>query len=177
MKYALILLSIISLAACNRVNTETKKDTPVFDAEKEQSAIMKVAEKETDAFYARDYEGWKSTRAQQAYDFQGWNNNDGTSDIENGWKQVDGVIKDYIEKNIAPIEAKPEVQRKNIHCKFYGNEFAYLTWDEYVREDSSAAFHRSKSLRLMEKQNGEWKIVAVAAFFDYKNNFSKDSIQ
>ncbi len=119
----------------------------------------------------------ESTRAQQAYDFQGWNNADGTFEVENGWQDVNTGIKNYIENNSIPIQTKPEILRKNIMCKFYADTCAYLTWDEYTREDSSKVFFKSKDLRLMEKQNGEWKIVTVASFWDYKNKISKESIQ
>ena len=36
-------------------------------------------------------------------------------------------------------------------------------------------YTHSKDLRIMEKQNGEWKIVTVAALWDYKNIIPKIS--
>jgi hypothetical protein len=71
-----IIASAIIMLACNST-ASTSKDNSKFDADKEQQNIMAVVEKETTGFFARDYDAWKSIRAQQAYDFQGWNNADG----------------------------------------------------------------------------------------------------
>ena len=171
-----IIASAIIIIACNSA-ASTSNNKSEFNADKEQQNIMAVVEKETASFFARDYEGWKGTRAQQAYDFQGWNNADGTFEVENGWQDVNADIKKYIQNDSIPIQAKPEILRKNIMCKFYADTCAYLTWDEYTREDSSKVFFKSKDLRLMEKQNGEWKIVTVASFWDYKNKFLRENIQ
>lgn len=171
-----IIASAIIMLACNST-ASTSNNKSEFNADKEQQNIMAVIEKETTSFFARDYEGWKGTRAQQAYDFQGWNNADGTFEVENGWQDVNADIKKYIQNDSIPIQAKPEILRKNIMCKFYADTCAYLTWDEYTREDSSKVFFKSKDLRLMEKQNGEWKIVTVASFWDYKNKFLRENIQ
>ncbi len=180
MKLLIITLLVIAVhTACNNASTSlyAKEDNLHMDTANEQQAIMSVIEKETTSFFARDYEGWQSTRARKEYDFQGWNNADGTFDVANGWQYINAGIKDYIDKNSIPIATKPEVVRRNMQWKFYGNSCAYLTWDEYVREDTSQAFYKSKALRLLEKQDGGWKIVSVASFWDYKNKITRKLIQ
>ncbi len=174
----ILMMAVISAACTNASSTlNAKENTRQFDAAKEQQAILAVIEQETTSFFNRDYEGWKGTRAQKSYDFQGWNNADGTFDVENGWQQVNTGIRDYIEQNRIPITTKPEVLRRNMQCKFYGDSCAFLTWDEYTREDTSNVFYKSKDLRVMEKQSNDWKIVSVASFWDYKHKIQRESIR
>ncbi|HMR83790.1 MAG TPA: hypothetical protein PKE30_11690 [Niabella sp.] len=167
MKQLITITAAICFAACGQQPENAQTTNGVFDEKKEQDAIMKVIEGETSSFYKRDYESWKKHYAQTAYAFQAWNNHDGTVDAKTGWPAVDSGIGNYIKANpVAPGgSSHPEVLRKNIITKFYADTVAYLLWDQYNSVKDSAMF--SKEVRLMEKQNGEWKIVNVSAFWDY----------
>ncbi|HRP54673.1 hypothetical protein [Agriterribacter sp.] len=67
--------------------------------------------------------------------------------------------------------------RKNIITKFYADTVAYLLWDQYNSDQPGEQFQFSKEVRLMEKQNGAWKIVNVSGFWDYKNFVSAESLK
>jgi hypothetical protein len=61
--------------------------------------------------------------------------------------------------------------------KFYNSEVAFLIWDQYNSDQSSKMYNHSKETRLMEKQNGTWKIANMTALWDYKNVISADSLK
>jgi hypothetical protein len=163
---ALVLSAILICSACNNAS-KSGETTRENDLEKEKAAIRKVIEKETESFFGRDYEAWKSNYAQTDYAFQAWSNNDGTFDSNVGWDDINQQIGKYISDN--PLKSHPTVERKNMKFKFYDDDVAYLTWDQFNSDKDSKNFHHSKEVRLMEKINGEWKIVCVSAFWDYKN--------
>lgn len=166
---ALILIGIFLCISC----TDEKKEKEAMDAtnaanmEKEKKAIYATIENETKSFFDRDYESWKSNYAQTDYAFQAWSNRDGTFDSNVGWDDINNQIGKYITDN--PEKSHPKVERKNIKYKFYGDDVAYLTWDQFNSDRGEKNFHHSKEVRLMEKVNGQWKIVCVSAFWDYKN--------
>ena len=130
---------------------------------------MATIQKETDCFYARDYNGWKDTYIQEKYTHQGWSNRDGTFDIKVGWDKVNSSIEKYIKENILPSKEKRRVERQDIQFTFYGDNVCYLTWEQYQIYRTEKDFHRSHEMRIMEKRNGQWKIASQAAFWDYKN--------
>ena len=145
----------------------------------ELAAILKVIEAETNCFFSRDYACWKQHWVQEAHAFQAWNNSDGTFDARTGWAAVDKEIGDYIQNNpVGPEKSShPKVIRKNIITKFYGQDVAYLNWDQYNSDPGDGKFRHSKESRIMEKHEGKWKIAHVSAFWDYKNRFTEEQIE
>jgi len=156
---------IFSLFSCGGSNKE-----PTGDAlQKEKDAILATIEKETESFFSRDYATWKSTFVQEDYAFQAWSNRDGTFDASVGWEGIDKTVGSYITENPVPDSAQRKVERKNIMYKFFGANVAFLTFDQFNSDPGIRGFLHSKETRLMEKVNGNWKIVAVSAFWDYVN--------
>ncbi len=158
---------------------KTQAQSSVFNEAVETEKIMKVIEAETRSFYKRDYESWKNFYIHASYAFQAWNNGDGTVDAKTGWAAVDSGIGNYIKTYpVAPDgSSHPVVLRKNMITKFYSDTVAYLLWDQYNSDQAAQLFQYSKEMRLMEKQNGEWKIVNVSAFWDYKNYVPADKLK
>lgn len=166
-----LFLLLTSILLCSSCSNKAGQDGSTSNAalEKEKKAIHQVIENETQSFFARDYKAWKSNYAQTDYAFQAWSNDDGTFDSNVGWEDVNEQIGKYIAENPEPVSSHPKVERKNMNYKFYGNDVAYLTWDQFNSDRQEKNFHHSKEVRLLEKINGDWKIVCVAAFWDYKN--------
>lgn len=149
-----------------------------IDETKELAAILKVIETETDCFYSRNYECWKETWVPEAHAFQAWSNPNGTFDARSGWETVDKEISNYIKANPIPsIGRKRKVIRKNMVVKFYGDNVAYLTYDQYNEKRSGEKFTYSKDVRIMEKHAGVWKIANVSSFWDYKDSFAEEEIE
>lgn len=174
----LLLFTGFLFQSCNNITAEQASGT-TFDEAKEMEKIMKVIEGETSSFYKRDYESWKNFYIHADYAFQAWNNGDGTIDAKTGWAAVDSGIGNYIKTHSVGTgsSSHPAVLRKNMITKFYADTVAYLLWDQYNSDQTAQEFQFSKEVRLMEKQNGEWKIVNVSAFWDYKNFVSAESLK
>lgn len=172
---ALWLLPLLLLHGCQSTTAETPDEKTL---QEEKDAILAIIEKETASFFARDYNAWKSTYAQTDYAFQAWSNRDGTFDASVGWNGIDNTVGKYINDNPEPQSSShPVVERKNIKYKFYGPDACYLTWDQFNSNKEGDNFHHSKEVRLMEKENGAWKIVCVAAFWDYVNPIAASKLK
>ncbi|MFV0605368.1 MAG: hypothetical protein ACK5NK_05945 [Niabella sp.] len=172
-KLLIVVLLMPLFFSCGSGNKELSGEA----LQKEKDAILAVIEKETSSFFARDYDSWKSTFIHENYAFQAWSNQDGTFDASVGWDGIDKSIGTYINDNPVPDSAQRRVERKNIVYKFYGSNVAFLTWDQFNSDRGVNMFLHSKETRLMEKINGEWKIVEVSAFWDYKNPISGDRLK
>jgi DNA-directed RNA polymerase subunit N (RpoN/RPB10) len=176
MKLPIKFLAFIPLAcfSCTKV-AQTN-----FDENAEKANIMKVIEAETDCFFKRDYDCWQDQFTHTDYSYQAWSNADGTFDASVGWNTIEKNLGKYIKENPQEKEeagsSHPKVLRKNIKVKFYGNEAAHLTWDQYNSDRTNSYFLQSKEVRLMEKINGKWKIVNVSAFWNYKNKIAENAI-
>lgn len=164
-------------AACENKNTPAPASA--FDEKKEQEAIMATIRQETECFYKGDYDCWKQAYAQTDYSFQAWNNPDSTVDAKTGWKAVDEKIGKYIRENPAPAGGSnyPKVERRNMIVKFYCDKIAWMSWDQYNFSNKRQVWQYSKETRVMEKMGGQWKIVSVAAFWDYKNEIAADGLK
>ncbi|WP_025763798.1 hypothetical protein [Dyadobacter tibetensis] len=169
---SIFFVSILLLLACGP--KDPNKNEEVMEQEKQ--AIREVIANETAAFFARDYDAWKSNFAQTEYAFQAWSNDDGTFDSNVGWEDINKHIGKYIEENPEPVSSHPIVERKNMIFKFFGKDVAYLTWDQFNSDQAEKNFHHSKEVRLMEKIDGRWKIVCVSAFWDYKNEIPAEKL-
>ncbi len=150
-----------------------------FDEAAEKAAIMKTIEEETACYFKRDYDCWKETYAQTEYAFQAWNNPDSTFEAKVGWKEIDEKSGQYIKTSPKPEGGSvyPKVERRNMVVKFFGENVAYLIWDQYNFDAKSNKYYHSKDTRIMEKIDGKWRIVNVSAFWDFKNLVSVDSLR
>ncbi len=172
--YLLPLFCCLCLTSCQDTKTSAGElsVTASFDEDAELAAIMEVIEDETACFFARDYDCWKEHWINEDYAFQAWNNTDGTYDAKVGWSEVDRRIGNYIKENPVTLGGTlghPKVERLNLRTRFYGDKVAHLTWEQYNSDDEEKTYQISQELRLMEKVDGDWKIVTVAAFWDYIN--------
>lgn len=173
--YLTTAILLFSFTACQQANTETNTAMAVpsdFDEDAELAAIMKVIENETACFFARDYDCWKENWVEEDYAFQAWSNSDGTYDAKVGWSEVDRRIGNYIKEN--PLRGEGSIQsfkaeRLNLRTKFYGDQVAHLTWEQNNTGENGTTYQISQEVRLMEKVDGQWKIVNVSAFWDYKH--------
>lgn len=175
MKTTALLLPILATVAFSCAESDAKKNS-AFDEEAELKQVMQTINQESDCFFKRDYNCWKDTYMQADYAFQAWSNPDGTFDAKQGWKEVDEKTGRYIKENKVLGTEHPHLERKNLIHKFYGDDAVFLVWDQYNATPNGKKYYHSKEARVMEKQNGKWKIVNVSAFWDYKNLVASDSL-
>jgi len=180
MKNLLTLIAttgIFLFNSCQQTNSK-QIDSMVmneFDEVKEKDAIMSVIEQETKCMFERNYECWKVCWADEDNAFQAWNGSDGTYYAAVGWDEINKGAKEYIDEIIKntpdgeSVISHPIVKREQIQFKFYNENLAFLTWKQYNSNRTNEYFMESRDTRLMQKKDGQWKIVNVSAYWDYKN--------
>lgn len=121
----------------------------------DSEAIKAVIEKETKAFFEIDYKAWSETWAHTSYAF--WSFAD-TTDVNSfsGWENIDNGFKEYF-KTSKP--SKAQIDRTWLDIKIYGNG-AYARFTQHVKDNTRR--RPQAEVRVLEKINGQWKIVCVS---------------
>ncbi len=150
-----------------------------FNEEIEKKAIIESITAETENFFRNDYEGVIKYYVHADYIFHAWNNDDGTYQTTIGWEAISKMFKDYIgDKPVQAVSTShPIVKRQNMIFKFYGTNVAFVTYDEYNSDAEMKNFYHCKAVRIMEKQDGLWKIANVTGYWDYKNLVPFESVK
>lgn len=170
---ALILIGCQS----NKRNEQTAPSTALDEA-KETAAIMAVIKNETSSFFDGDYESWVTNWSHSPYAVQAWNNSNGTSDAAVGWDAIHHQGKNWIEtyyKN-GKVKIHPEYKTTKPLVTFFGTDAAYLIWTQYNADPEKKFYRVSHESRIMQKENNEWKIVNVSAFWDIAPKINVDSL-
>ena len=181
-KLSLVFLSLFLLCffSCTAPAPQDNSSAPepALNEATETAAIMKVLDAETKCFYERNYDCWQKNWVQADHAMLSWSNSDGTVSSRKGWEQVNAEIKSYIKNNpLADGEESthPDVQRKNVVAKFYGNDAAYIFYDQF-NGSAAGTYTMSTEVRVMEKVEGEWKIANVSAFWNYGKEWTAEEI-
>jgi len=187
MKNLLIFLGacfVLMTTACKEAKS-TKEELAVaetnetgFTEEAELEAIMAVIDKETKCFYDGNYACWASAWAKVDYAIQSWNNSDGTANAALGWEQINAQGKKWTEEIYKSGEniAHPDYKRQPPKVKFFTENVAFLYWEQYNADKEKEFWYVSQDSRVMEKMNGEWKIVNVSSFWGTKPKIPTDSL-
>lgn len=174
------LLMIFSLFSVLFLSCQTNStDEVAFSEEQEKAAILKVIEDETKCFFGGDYDCWASNWSQEKYSMQAWNTEDGSYDAVVGWNEIDRQGKYWIRRYYEDGQniVYPFVKRENMIVKFFNPTTAYLVWKQYNANADTTMYQVSQESRLLEKKNGEWKIVNVTAFWDTASAIPVDSVK
>lgn len=156
-----ILISCVTLLATTMVLSQGKGKTASFS--NDEAAIKALIEKETKAFFEIDYATWKACWAHVPHAF--WSFAD-TTDVNSfsGWTAINNGFANYF-KTSRPSTAK--IERKWHDMKIYSNG-AYVRFTQLVRDDTDRP--AQEEVRVLEKINGQWKIVCVAVIAVQKDN-------
>lgn len=163
------------------IREEFKKvdSKPISKEETELAAIQQVIETETQCYYSRDFDCWKDQWHHTDYVSLTWNNPDGTFTSSNGWTQLESnaqlLIKMYPVQD--PEKNMPIIKRENWEVRFFGDNGAYLNWTQQNSGREKKQFTTTQEVRVMEKVNGQWKIVNVSSFWDYKNLVDRKEVK
>ena len=173
----ILMLGLSTLAGFGQ--TTNSSGSASFDEEKEKKAIIESINAETAAFFKRDYEGVIKYFVHTDYAFHAWNNSDGTYSAKVGWPAINEKYRNYIKDNpvASGSSSHPKVERRNIIFKFFTSNLAFITWDQYNSDSEMKTYRLSKETRIMEKQDGIWKIANMTAFWDYINLIPVESLK
>lgn len=152
-----ILLLLLSFSFINDLEAQKKNMQA-----KEIAAVKAAIEKETKAFFEIDHQTWEESWAHVPYAF--WSFAD-TTDVNSfsGWKAIEQGFSDYF------ATAKPSVakiEREWLEIKVYGNG-AYARFRQKV-SDPDLSRSEQAEVRVLEKKDGEWKIVHVGVIASKK---------
>jgi hypothetical protein len=127
------------------------------------AAIKALIERETKAFFEIDYKTWADSWAKTTYAF--WSFAD-TTDVNSfsGWENIDKGFKEYF-RTAKP--SKAEIERNWLDIKIFGNG-AYARFTQHVKDNTSRK--PQAEVRVLEKINGEWRIICVSVIAIEKEN-------
>lgn len=179
MKTVTLILILVCSALFSSGQAGNSSGSTSLNEEKEKKAIIESINAETAAFFKRDYEGVIKYFVHADYAFHAWNNADGTYSATVGWPAINEKYRNYIKDNpvAAGSSSHPKVERRNMIYKFFSSELAFVTWDQYNSDSGMKTYQLSKETRIMEKQDGIWKIANMTAFWDYKNLIPVESLK
>jgi hypothetical protein len=143
---------------------QAKKAKQAASAANDETVIKNIIEKETKAFFEIDQKDWASYWAQVPYAF--WSFAD-TTDVNSfsGWNEISKGFDNYF-KTSKPSSAK--INRNWRHIQINGT-MAYIRFTQMV-DDGNNMRPAQEEVRVMEKINGEWKIVCVAVIAIQKDD-------
>lgn len=156
-KISFFIFTVLVLGiSCEEVkNEETSISTDQkVDFELEKAAILLTLNNETKAAFQRDYEAWKDhwihdpSITKTYIDFA-----EDTFSESVGWDEISQFVKTFIEEHPNP-EPIPKLV-DDIDVRLYKNG----AWVIYEQQDSLRGLKRET--RLMEKENGQWKIAGM----------------
>lgn len=152
----LTFLTLNSIISCTEQTTEINENTisKMDNFEQEKAAILAVLNDETKAAFNRDYEGWKTKWVHEAYvtkTYMDFSSNSMTETL--GWEEIDDFVSTYIEEHPEPDPLPTLVDKINVRL------FNTAAWVSYEQNDAERGLKRET--RLMEKQNGQWKIAGM----------------
>ena len=155
----LALLTCFLLAAC-------QQQPEPLDIEKEKAAIKAVIAKETETYYRQDFEGWKSTYLESPdFRMRGyWEGFPEKISYHNGFESLKETKKKQFEQDQTLWKGSTE-ERDN-ECIRVVRDMAWYTFDQYSYEKGTRKLlGKSLETRILEKQNGEWKIAYLGYYY------------
>lgn len=134
-----------------------------IDYAEEEKAIMEVIDGESAAFWNKNFDDYASYWVQEPYiRTLGWWQAGGVT-VVSGWEERAKRTKAHMEASPAPNATANSVVRKNINLRIY-KDVAWMTFDQYGEDTGDTLMDMpglSRETRILEKQNGTWKIAYV----------------
>ncbi|NNF35649.1 MAG: DinB family protein [Saprospiraceae bacterium] len=135
--------------------------------------IKAVMRAETQAFFQRDYEAWKTHWVHDESVFQAWNTSEGSYVQRRGWEAVNQNVKDYIKINPSPYHNN--FFQTNMVIEVEGN-VASVSYYEYASNPSGDLFTKAAGFKMLRKEEGKWKLSTVASYWDYDYRYTLDDV-
>ena len=152
--FSIIVIMLAFLFTSCEQSTKSKSALSNEDYQLEKKAILEALLNETKAAFARDYEAWKANWVHRTSISKTYMNLADTTFSEmTSWNEIDDFVRIYIEENPEPVP--PPAQPENIQVQLYGTG----AWVSYEILDE--VFGKKRETRLMEKEDGRWKIAGM----------------
>jgi len=129
----------------------------------ESEAVMQVVVAETTAFWMKDYDAWANCWLQTADTRRvGWWARGGIR-ITEGWEGLSASVREAIANNPIPNPRAVQVRRERVQVRTSDN-MAWVTFEQYGADTGEPDMDMpglSYETRILEKHDGQWKIVYV----------------
>lgn len=153
LKISITVLMLCSFFICGCLNQQDAKPIKV-NVEIEKSKIIACLNNETKSAFARKYNEWTQHWIHRDDISKTYINYvDGNFSESIGWEEISSFVKFFLEEN--PNPEPPPKLLDDINVRFYNNG----AWVNYEQMDSLRGLKRES--RLMEKQDGKWKIAGM----------------
>lgn len=155
-KLTYIIIALLVLVSCGEVKSDSTDESTSENiaGTLEKKAILETLNAETKAAFSRDYEAWKERWLHHSDITKTYINFADSSFTEAvGWKEISQFVKEFMAKHPEP-EPIPQPLKK-IDVRLYGTG----AWVTYEQVDALRGLKRET--RLMEKENGVWKIAGM----------------
>lgn len=133
-------------------------------AQADNEAIKRVLFNETEGFFTRDKARWSNAWAHTPYINFAANLYGGDFRLIKGWSQLEKQFASQFKSS--KVSDKVTVSNANYTIHQNGN-MAFVTYDQTLMDSHGKT--TSKESRVVEKINGEWKIINVIALTNLKN--------
>ncbi len=131
----------------------------------EIAAIKEVITKETDSFFGVNKQGWSDCWLKVPYAYWSYSDSTATSFVQ-GWGGDHGLDKTFDQYFKTAKPSKAMITREWLDIKVYGNG-AYVRYFQNVKAEIDHDV--TSEMRVLEKQDGKWKIICVGAIAKYPN--------
>lgn len=136
-------------------------------AQSDNEAMKRVLRSETEGFFKRDKAEWSNAWAHTPYVNFAANLYGGDFRLVKGWTELEKHFASQFKSK--KVTDKVTVQNSNYSIHQNGN-MALVTYDQTLVDSHGKT--NSKETRVLEKLNGQWKIINVIALTNL-NDFGK----
>lgn len=133
-------------------------------AQSEQDAIKKVLLNETEGFFTRDKAKWANAWAHTPYIYFAANLYGGDFLLVKGWDKLEKQFANQFKSR--KVMDKVVIQNANFVIHQNGN-MAFVSYDQTLLDSQGKT--TSKESRVLEKIDGQWRIINVIALTNLKN--------
>ncbi len=135
-----------------------------FSQSTDEAAVKALFPKETQAFYARDWNGWANCWGHESYIT--WSS--GNDHLKyTGWEALEKFMRENFSAYPKPFwKGSISLKDWNFH---QNNNMALATYTQVMTADSTNVTTEAFGSCVCEKIGGEWKIIGMAGFYDNVN--------
>ncbi|MCW5911246.1 MAG: nuclear transport factor 2 family protein [Cyclobacteriaceae bacterium] len=125
-------------------------------AQSDSEAIKRVIEKESTAYFNVDYKAWADTWVQAPHAYWSYTDLSGTRFLE-GWDTMKTSLARYF-KTAQPSSG--EITNQWLEVRVYDTG-AYVRFTQLATDGTDRT--ETAQIRVLEKENGQWRIVCMQA--------------
>jgi hypothetical protein len=163
-----LLLSASVAVALAQTSSKVAKDGAALESE--PAALLEVIERQSAAFWAKDFQRWADTWVHADYIRRvGWSHPAGASNIE-GWDAIGGAMRKNMTDNPQPNLTPAKLVRSRFNFRIYG-DVAWVTFQQRGVDTGDPRFDMpglSYETRMFEKHDGKWKVVYLGYVLEEK---------